>query len=31
MKTVAHVDENAELAAVAPLPWGEFGKLFSEA
>ncbi len=31
MKRVAHVEENAELRSVAPLPWEEFRKLFSEA
>jgi aryl-alcohol dehydrogenase-like predicted oxidoreductase len=30
MKQVAHVDENARLVEVPPLPWEEFGKLFSE-
>jgi aryl-alcohol dehydrogenase-like predicted oxidoreductase len=31
MKQLAHVEENAELGSVAPLPWEEFRKLFSEA
>jgi len=31
MKQAAHVEENAELGSVPPLPWEEFGKLFSEA
>jgi aryl-alcohol dehydrogenase-like predicted oxidoreductase len=30
MKRVAHVEENARLTSVAPLPWQEFQKLFSE-
>jgi len=25
-----HVEENARLASVSPLPWEEFGKLFNE-
>jgi aryl-alcohol dehydrogenase-like predicted oxidoreductase len=31
MKRVAHVEENAALAKVPPVPWGEFQKLFKEA
>ena len=31
MKRRAHVDDNAHLASVPPLPWEQFGKLFSEA
>lgn len=31
MKQLAHVEENAELGSVPPLPWEEFRKLFSEA
>ena len=31
MKQTAHVEENAELGSVPPLPWEEFRKLFSEA
>lgn len=30
MKRAAHVEENARLASVSPLPWEEFQKLFSE-
>lgn len=29
MKSTAHVDENAEVAAVPPLPWEQFRRLFS--
>jgi aryl-alcohol dehydrogenase-like predicted oxidoreductase len=29
MKTVAHVEENAGVAATAPMPWNEFGRLFT--
>jgi aryl-alcohol dehydrogenase-like predicted oxidoreductase len=31
MKTLAHVDENAGAAAVAPMPWEQFKRLFNEA
>ncbi len=31
MKQLAHVEENARLRSVPPLPWEEFRKLFSEA
>lgn len=31
MKTLAHVEENATLAAVPPLAWEQFGRLFAEA
>ena len=31
MKRVAHVEENAALAKVPPVPWSEFKKLFKEA
>lgn len=31
MKRGAHVEENAALARVAPVPWGKFQKLFTEA
>ncbi len=31
MKQLAHVEENAELGSVPPLPWEEFRKLFTEA
>ncbi|HEU5322895.1 MAG TPA: aldo/keto reductase [Methylomirabilota bacterium] len=31
MKSGAHVDENAGVAAVPPLPWAQFQRLFSEA
>ncbi len=31
MKTIPHVDEALGLAAVAPVPWAEFQKLFSPA
>ena len=31
MKQAAHVEENARLMSVPPLPWEEFGKLFNEA
>jgi aryl-alcohol dehydrogenase-like predicted oxidoreductase len=31
MRHVAHVEENARLTSVAPLPWTEFGKLFAGA
>jgi aryl-alcohol dehydrogenase-like predicted oxidoreductase len=31
MRQLAHVEENARLAAVEPLRWEEFGKLFTEA
>ena len=31
MKRVAHVEENAALAKVAPVPWSHFQKLFKEA
>jgi len=30
MKAVAHVEENAQLRSVPPLPWEDFRKLFSE-
>lgn len=30
MKSVAHVDENLALAAVPPVPWGQFQRLFSK-
>jgi aryl-alcohol dehydrogenase-like predicted oxidoreductase len=30
MKDQAHVDEIARIGSVSPLPWEEFGKLFSE-
>jgi aryl-alcohol dehydrogenase-like predicted oxidoreductase len=30
MKQTAHVEENAELTSVAPLPWEDFRRLFSE-
>jgi len=30
MRRVAHVEENAALARVAPVPWSEFQKLFKE-
>ena len=30
MKSVAHVEENAEVARQGPLPWSEFKRLFSE-
>ncbi len=29
MRTAAHVDENLALAAVPPVPWGQFQRLFS--
>ena len=29
MKTIAHVEENAGVAATAPMPWNEFGRLFT--
>ncbi|MBI1848008.1 MAG: aldo/keto reductase [Candidatus Rokubacteria bacterium] len=31
MKSVAHVEENARVAATAPIPWSDFQRLFSEA
>lgn len=31
MKSTAHVDENAGVAGVAPIPWEQFKKLFSSA
>jgi aryl-alcohol dehydrogenase-like predicted oxidoreductase len=31
MKTLAHVDENLAAAAVAPMPWEQFKRLFNEA
>jgi len=31
MKRLAHVEENAELRGVAPVPWEEFSRLFSGA
>jgi aryl-alcohol dehydrogenase-like predicted oxidoreductase len=31
MKQRAHVEENARIMSVPPLPWEQFGKLFSEA
>ena len=31
MRHVAHVEENARLTSVPPLPWTEFGKLFAGA
>lgn len=31
MKSAAHVDENAEVAALPPLPWEQFRRLFSGA
>jgi aryl-alcohol dehydrogenase-like predicted oxidoreductase len=31
MKTAEHVDENAAVARVAPLPWEHFKRMFSEA
>ncbi|MBI4610744.1 MAG: aldo/keto reductase [Candidatus Rokubacteria bacterium] len=31
MKQVAHVEENLEVAKVAPIPWSEFQRLFKEA
>ena len=30
MKTVAHVEENAAVAEVAPVPWTEFKRLFND-
>ena len=30
MQRIAHVEENAGLARTAPLPWGEFRRLFEE-
>ncbi len=29
MKSVAHVVENAGVAATAPMPWDQFGRLFT--
>jgi hypothetical protein len=29
MKSIAHVDENAGVAAAAPIPWERFKHLFS--
>jgi len=29
MKSVAHVEENAGVAATAPMPWDQFGRLFT--
>jgi aryl-alcohol dehydrogenase-like predicted oxidoreductase len=31
MRTAAHVGEAARLAAVSPVPWAEFQKLFAPA
>jgi aryl-alcohol dehydrogenase-like predicted oxidoreductase len=31
MKSLAHVDENASVAKVTPVPWSEFQRLFSQA
>ena len=31
MKTLAHVDDNTGAAAVAPMPWEQFKRLFNEA
>jgi aryl-alcohol dehydrogenase-like predicted oxidoreductase len=31
MKSVAHVEENARVAALPPVPWEEFRRLFTEA
>jgi len=31
MKTIEHVEENAGVAAVAPLPWEQFRRLFEGA
>ena len=31
MKRVTHVEENAALVKIAPVPWGEFQKFFKEA
>lgn len=31
MKSVAHVEENAAVAATAPMPWEQFGRLFTQA
>jgi aryl-alcohol dehydrogenase-like predicted oxidoreductase len=31
MKRVAHVEENAALVKLPPVPWGQFQKLFKEA
>jgi hypothetical protein len=31
MKSAAHVEENAAVAAVPPQPWAEFQRLFSAA
>jgi aryl-alcohol dehydrogenase-like predicted oxidoreductase len=31
MKSLAHVDENAAVASVSPLPWSDFQRLFSQA
>jgi aryl-alcohol dehydrogenase-like predicted oxidoreductase len=30
MKSVAHVEENAAVAATAPMAWEQFRRLFSE-
>lgn len=29
MKSVAHVEENATVATLAPMPWADFGRLFT--
>lgn len=31
MKTLAHVEENAKVAATVPMPWEQFGRLFTQA
>jgi aryl-alcohol dehydrogenase-like predicted oxidoreductase len=31
MKSVAHVDENAAVAAVPPMAWEQFQRMFSQA
>jgi hypothetical protein len=31
MSTIAHVDENAAVAATPPMPWEQFGRLFTQA
>ncbi len=31
MKSVAHVEENAAVAATSPMPWKQFGRLFTQA
>jgi aryl-alcohol dehydrogenase-like predicted oxidoreductase len=31
MSSVAHVDENAAVAATPPMPWEQFGRLFTQA